>query len=104
MGVNKQPLCIIFHEAKNFELKSRLIHLLPTFRDLENEYSHKFLKEYHVVCSKIKPHAINEDQIKLGAFPLFSSRLDERVSIRSTIKLHNYLEQACETFSIKILP
>ena len=69
--VNQYPLCITFLEAQNFELKSRLIHLLPTFRGLENEDPHKFLKEFHVVCSGMKPHAVTEDQIKLRAFPFF---------------------------------
>ena len=32
-----------------FELKSGLIHLLPTFRGLENEDPYKHLKEFHVV-------------------------------------------------------
>nr|KAJ0222796.1 hypothetical protein LSAT_V11C200078700 [Lactuca sativa] len=67
--VNRKPLCITFPEAQNFELKSRLIHLLPMFIGLENEDPHKFLKEFHVVCSGIKPHAITEDRIKLRAFP-----------------------------------
>nr|KAJ0212399.1 hypothetical protein LSAT_V11C400221670 [Lactuca sativa] len=46
-----------------------MIHLLPTFGGLENEDPHKFLKEFHVVCSGMKPHAVTEDQIKLRAFP-----------------------------------
>lgn len=31
---NRQPLCIIFLEEHNFELKLELIHLLPTLRGL----------------------------------------------------------------------
>ncbi|KAI3705049.1 hypothetical protein L1987_75280 [Smallanthus sonchifolius] len=67
--VTQQPLCINYPAMENFELKSGLIHLLPTFRGLENEDPHKFLKEFHVVCSGMKPHNITEDQIKLRAFP-----------------------------------
>nr|KAJ0185846.1 hypothetical protein LSAT_V11C900459030 [Lactuca sativa] len=67
--VTRQPLCITFLEAQNFKLKYGLIHLLPPFRGLENEDSHKFLKEFLVVCSGMKPHAVTEDQIKLRAFP-----------------------------------
>ncbi|KAK1427528.1 hypothetical protein QVD17_16215 [Tagetes erecta] len=67
--VTQQPLCISFPDMENFELKSGLIHLLPTFRGLENEDPHKFLKEFHVVCSGMKPHNVTEDQIKLRAFP-----------------------------------
>ena len=51
------------------ELKSGLIHLLPSFHGLENEDPHKHLKEFHVVCSSMRPQGIPEDQIKLRAFP-----------------------------------
>ncbi|KAF5804656.1 putative retrotransposon gag domain, aspartic peptidase domain superfamily [Helianthus annuus] len=67
--VPQQPLCINYPTVENFELKSGLIHLLPLFRGLENEDPHKFLKEFHVVCSGMKPHNVTEDQIKLRAFP-----------------------------------
>ncbi|KAK9072138.1 hypothetical protein SSX86_008570 [Deinandra increscens subsp. villosa] len=67
--VPQQPLCINYPAVENFELRSGLIHLLPIFRGLENEDPHKFLKEFHVVCSGMKPHNVTEDQIKLRAFP-----------------------------------
>ena len=53
--VTQQPLCITYPAATNLELKSGLIHLLPTFRGLENEDPHKFLTEFHVVCVGMKP-------------------------------------------------
>ncbi|KAK5833163.1 hypothetical protein PVK06_016977 [Gossypium arboreum] len=52
----------------NFELKSGLIQLLPTFRGLQNENPHKYLKEFHTVCLNMKPQGVTEDQIKLS-FP-----------------------------------
>ncbi|KAL4362032.1 hypothetical protein GQ457_04G025320 [Hibiscus cannabinus] len=65
-----QPLCINYQDLEvPFELKSRLIHLLPTFRGLENENPHKHLKEFHVVCSSMKPNNVIVVQIKLRAFP-----------------------------------
>ncbi|XP_023772380.2 uncharacterized protein LOC111921039 [Lactuca sativa] len=67
--VTQQPLCITYPAATNLELKSGLIHLLPTFIGLENEDPHKFLTEFHVVCVGMKPHNVTEDQIKLRAFP-----------------------------------
>ncbi|KAK1413027.1 hypothetical protein QVD17_34727 [Tagetes erecta] len=67
--VTQQPLCISYPDMENFELKSGLIQLLPTFRGLENEDPHQFLKEFHVVCTGMKPHNVTEDQIKLRAFP-----------------------------------
>ncbi|KAJ9189291.1 hypothetical protein P3X46_000601 [Hevea brasiliensis] len=33
------------------------------------EDPHKHLKEFHVVCSSMKPQGVSEDQIKLRAFP-----------------------------------
>ena len=54
-----------------FKLKFKLIHLLPTFRGLENEDPHKHLKEFHVVCSGMRPQRVIEEWIKLRAF-LFS--------------------------------
>ena len=68
--LNSQPLCIEFPDlTAAFELKSGLIHLLPTFRGLAGEDPHKHLKEFHVVCSTMKPQGITEEQIKLRAFP-----------------------------------
>lgn len=68
--VNQQPLCITYPNMEApFELKSGLIHLLPTFRGLENEDPHKHLKEFHIVCSTMKPQGVTEEQIKLRAFP-----------------------------------
>ncbi|KAL2247915.1 UNVERIFIED_CONTAM: hypothetical protein Sindi_2643800 [Sesamum indicum] len=47
--LNQQPLCIEYPDLEvDFELKSGLIHLLPTFRGLAGEDPHKHLKEFHV--------------------------------------------------------
>ncbi|XP_068666492.1 uncharacterized protein [Aristolochia californica] len=70
--LNQQPLCIMFptlDATTTFELKSGLIHLLPTFHGLAGEDPHKHLKEFHVVCTSMKPTGITEEQIKLRAFP-----------------------------------
>ncbi|KAJ9146249.1 hypothetical protein P3X46_028538 [Hevea brasiliensis] len=68
--LNQQPLCIQY-PALNvaFELKYGLIHLLPKFHGLAGEDPNKHLKEFHVVCSSMKPQGVSEDQIKLRAFP-----------------------------------
>lgn len=55
-------------ETTNLELKSRLIHLVPTFTGLENEDPQKLLVEFHVVCISMKPHNVMEYQIKLMEF------------------------------------
>ncbi|KAL0310309.1 UNVERIFIED_CONTAM: hypothetical protein Scaly_2940600 [Sesamum calycinum] len=52
LDLNQQPLCIEYPDLEvNFELKSGLVHLLPTFHGLAGEDPHKHLKEFHVVCS-----------------------------------------------------
>ena len=38
-----------------FELKYGLIHMLCTLCDLANEDPYKHLKEFHVMCSTMKP-------------------------------------------------
>src|SRR4051812_35762679 len=70
--LNQQPLCITFptlEATTTFELKSGLIHLLPTFHGFAGEDPHKHLKVLHVVCTSMKPTGVTEYQIKLRAFP-----------------------------------
>ncbi|KAF7810327.1 DNA-directed DNA polymerase [Senna tora] len=70
--VNQGPLCIATPTLQApLELKSGLIHLLPKFRGLMNEDPYQHLKEFHVVCSNIKPERVIEEQIKLRAFRFF---------------------------------
>ncbi|KAF7802920.1 hypothetical protein G2W53_042031 [Senna tora] len=67
---NQAPLCIATPTLQApLELKSGLIHLLPKFRGLMNEDPYQHLKEFHVVCSSMKPERVTEEQIKLRAFP-----------------------------------
>ena len=66
----QQPLCIEYPTLDAaFELKSGLIHILPTFRGLAGEDPYKHLKEFHVVCSTMRPQGVKEEDIKLRAFP-----------------------------------
>ncbi|RDX99265.1 hypothetical protein CR513_17696, partial [Mucuna pruriens] len=44
--------------AQSYELKSRLIHLLPKFHNLVCEDPYKHLKEFHVVCSTMRPEGL----------------------------------------------
>ncbi|RDX98442.1 hypothetical protein CR513_18645, partial [Mucuna pruriens] len=55
--------------AQTYELKSGLIHLLPKFHGLAGEDPHKHLKEFHVVCSTMRPQGIPEDYIKMKVLP-----------------------------------
>ncbi|XP_071923099.1 uncharacterized protein [Coffea arabica] len=71
-NLNQQPLCIIFPNLNDnipFELKSGLIHLLPSFHGLPGEEPHKHLQEFDVVCTSMKPSEITKEQIKMRAFP-----------------------------------
>ncbi|RDY11614.1 hypothetical protein CR513_03690, partial [Mucuna pruriens] len=61
--------CPQLEPAQSYELKSSLIHLLPKFHGLVGEDTHKHLKEFHVVCSTMRPQGIPEDHIKMKAFP-----------------------------------
>ena len=42
-------------EGVPYILKTELIHLLPKFHGLAGEDPHKHLKEFHIVCSTMKP-------------------------------------------------
>ncbi|RDX78159.1 hypothetical protein CR513_41598, partial [Mucuna pruriens] len=69
-----QPWCIEYSQlmsAQSYELKFSLIHLLPKFHGLVGEDPHKHLKEFHMVCSTMKPQGISKDYIKIKAFPFF---------------------------------
>ncbi|CAH9067015.1 unnamed protein product [Cuscuta epithymum] len=71
-NLNQQPLCITFptlDTGVTFELKSGLIHLLPSFHGLRGEDPNKHLSEFHIVCTSMCPNGVSEEQIKLRAFP-----------------------------------
>ncbi|KAL0406330.1 UNVERIFIED_CONTAM: hypothetical protein Slati_3946900 [Sesamum latifolium] len=70
LDLSQQLLCIEYPTLDvDFELKPGLIHLLPTFRGLAGEDPHKHLKEFHVVCSGMRPQGVTEEQVKLRVFP-----------------------------------
>ncbi|KAK8593169.1 hypothetical protein V6N12_045254 [Hibiscus sabdariffa] len=72
----QQPLCITFPQGEMpFQLKTSLIHLLPTFHGLPSESPHKHLTEFHLVYSSMKPRGVSEHQIKLRAFPFSLSSI-----------------------------
>ncbi|KAK4382383.1 Retrovirus-related Pol polyprotein from transposon opus [Sesamum angolense] len=67
---DQQPLCITYSDTNDgFELKSGLMHLLPSFHGLAREDPHKHLKEFHVVCAGMRPHGITDEQLNMRAFP-----------------------------------
>ncbi|KAK8492617.1 hypothetical protein V6N11_030839 [Hibiscus sabdariffa] len=75
----QQPLCITFSQGETpFQLKTGLIHLLPTFHGLPSESPHRHLTEFHLVYSSMKPQGVSEDQIKLRAFPFSLSGIAKK--------------------------
>ncbi|XP_051148712.1 uncharacterized protein LOC127263641 [Andrographis paniculata] len=71
-NLNLQPLCITMPKIEgnaSFELRSGLIHFLPSCHGLAGEEPHKHLQEFDVVCSSMKPPMVTEEQVKLRAFP-----------------------------------
>ena len=71
--LHQQPLCIQYPQLEvAFELNLGMLHLLPMFHGFfTNEDPNKHLKEFHVVCSSMKPTGISKEQVKLRAFPFF---------------------------------
>jgi len=51
-----QNICIQYPDGE-CELKSGLIHLLPKFHGLAGEDLYHHLKEFHVVCSSMRPNS-----------------------------------------------
>ena len=65
-----ESLCIQYpDEDVPYVLKIGLIHLLPKFDGLAGEDPHKHPKEFHIVCSAMKPPDVQEDHLFLKAFP-----------------------------------
>lgn len=57
----QQPLCIVYSQTiVSFELKPRLIHLLPRFRGSVEEDPLKQLKEFHIVCDEMRPYSVTK--------------------------------------------
>ena len=69
LNMENQPLCINIDNNINFKLKSSFIHLLPIFNGLVRKDPHTHLKEFHMVCVSMKPNGVDEEQVKLKAFP-----------------------------------
>ena len=65
-----ESLCIQYpDEDVPYVLKTGLIHLLAKFHGLAGEDSHQHLKEFHIVCSTMKPPDAHEDHTFLTALP-----------------------------------
>ena len=104
-NLDQQPLCIQYPNLEvAFELKSGLIHLLPTFHGFAGEDPNKHLKEFHVVCSSMRPTGVTKKANKVESLPILSSRFSKRMALLSTIWDHHYLEWDEEIILGKIFP
>ncbi|CAL8168465.1 unnamed protein product [Prunus armeniaca] len=69
--VTDQPSCIVYPQltVDRFELKSGMIHLLPTYygNTIEDPYMH--IKQFFEICATIKIHGLDDEQIKMRLFP-----------------------------------
>lgn len=62
----QHSLCIIYSKMiGNFELQTRLIHLLLIFYGLANMDQHKYIKEFPVMCCSTRPNGVTKEQLNL---------------------------------------
>ncbi|KAL0433180.1 UNVERIFIED_CONTAM: hypothetical protein Slati_2652300 [Sesamum latifolium] len=89
LDLNQQPLCIEYPNLDvDFELKSGLIHLLPTFRGLAGEDPHKHLKEFHV-CAPDCPRQIEAWWMRLVEVLLYDKIPTEARKLITTMAANN---------------
>ena len=56
-------------EATQYEIKSSIIQMLPSFYGLSNEDPYKHLEEFLEICSTVKIHNFSDDALRLKLFP-----------------------------------
>ncbi|KAI5338678.1 hypothetical protein L3X38_017950 [Prunus dulcis] len=69
--VTDQPSCIVYPQltADRFELKSGMIHLLPTYYGNTTEDPYMHIKQFFEICATIKIQNLDDEQIKMRLFP-----------------------------------
>ncbi|CAL2239443.1 unnamed protein product [Prunus armeniaca] len=69
--VTDQPSCIVYPQltVDRFELKSGMIHLLPTYYGNTTEDPYMHIKQFFEICATIKIHGLDDEQIKMRLFP-----------------------------------
>ena len=58
-------------EAAQYEIKSSIIQMLPSFYGLTNEDPYKHLDEFLEICSTVKIQHFSDDALRLKLFPFF---------------------------------
>ncbi|CAL2277580.1 unnamed protein product [Prunus armeniaca] len=69
--VTDQPSCIVYPQltVDRFELKSGMIHLLPTYYGNTTEDPYMHIKQFFEICATIKIHSLDDEQIKMRLSP-----------------------------------
>ncbi|XP_034212709.1 uncharacterized protein LOC117625210 [Prunus dulcis] len=69
--VTDQPSRIVYPQltADRFELKSGMIHLLPTYYGNTTEDPYMHIKQFFEICATIKIQNLDDEQIKMRLFP-----------------------------------
>ncbi|KAL2901391.1 Ribosomal RNA small subunit methyltransferase F [Bienertia sinuspersici] len=68
--LDDEPLCIVFPTLERpLKLNSGFLNLLQKYYGNAGEDPHRRLKEFIVVCSTMKPEGIDQDHIRVHAFP-----------------------------------
>ncbi|KAI5351510.1 hypothetical protein L3X38_004401 [Prunus dulcis] len=69
--VTDQPSCIVYPQltVDRFELKSGMIHLLPTYYGNTTEDPYMHIKQFFEICATMKIQNLDDEQIKMRLFP-----------------------------------
>ncbi|CAL9029458.1 unnamed protein product, partial [Prunus brigantina] len=69
--VTDQPSCIVYPQLTidRFELKSGMIHLLPTYYGNSTRDPYMHIKQFFEICATIKIQGLDDEQIKMRLFP-----------------------------------
>ncbi|XP_021733040.1 uncharacterized protein LOC110699836 [Chenopodium quinoa] len=68
--IGEDPFCIVFPKLENpLKLNSGFLNLLPKFYGNASENPYRHLKEFKVVCSSMNPEGVEQEHIRLHAFP-----------------------------------
>ncbi|CAL9024848.1 unnamed protein product [Prunus brigantina] len=83
--VTDQPSCIVYPQltVDRFELKSGMIHLLPTYYGNTTEDPYMHIKQFFEICATIKIQGLDDEQIKMRLFP-FSLKDKAKMMVDAT--------------------
>lgn len=96
--MTQQPLCIVNPKTTIlFELKPDLNHLLLAFKGSVGENPHKHLKDFHVVCDRMRLHDVMEEQRAKSIF-IFVEGWSQGLTILSVSGINKDLNELKKFF------